>query len=165
MIECAVEGDLQRSGKLDQLASLLDVYCAIGSQQTEDYPACSERTRIDEVFTHHLKLRGGVEKIPSTRAEQHMNRQSTLLHSLANQAVTRRKSTFAQSRAKLDTVRATCMRCEAGLNTLGTQFKHNLLHFRNPPKSSSRFEQNHHSKWQCSLSSLKRTSLQMAAWK
>lgn len=128
MIECAVEGDLQRSGKLDELASLLDVYCAIGSQQTEDYPAYSERTRIDEVFTHHLKLRGGVEKIPSTRAEQHMNRQPALLHSLANQAVTRSKSTFAQRRAKLDTVRSARMRSKAGVDTLGAQFKYDTVH-------------------------------------
>jgi hypothetical protein len=133
MIECAVEGDLQRSGKLDQLVSLLDIYCAIGSQQTQDYPAYSERTRIGEVFTHHLKLRGGVEKIPSTRAEQHMNRQSTLLHSLANQAVTRSESTFAQRCAKFYTVCSARIRREASLNTLGTQFKHNTMHLEIHP--------------------------------
>jgi hypothetical protein len=94
-----------------------------------------------------------------------MNRQSTLLHSLANQAVTRSKSTFAQRCAKFYTVRSARMRSKAGVDALGAQFKYNLSHFRNPPKSSSRFEQNHHSKWKCSLSSLKRTSLQMAAWK
>lgn len=83
-----------------------------------------------QVIAHHIKLRIGINKVTAARTQQHMYRQPTAAYSFTNQAMARRQPTFTERTAKLNTVRSSVTRDEACVDTLGTQFKDNLTHYK-----------------------------------
>ena len=120
MIESAIEGHLERSSHLHQLACAFYIDSAIFAEHTQHHAARAQQAQMLQVFAHNIEFRIGIDEIATTRTQQHMHGQPTTIYGFANQAMTRRQSAFTERTAKLNTVCSTVSRDETCVDTLST---------------------------------------------
>lgn len=74
MIECPIKSHFERSGQLHQLAGTFNIDRAIRSKHSQHCPTRAQQTHVLQILTHDIELCIRINKIPTTRTQQHMNR-------------------------------------------------------------------------------------------
>src|SRR5689334_15584033 len=122
-----MEGDIQRSRQLDQLARAVDVDAALGVKQAENDAVRTKILGEGNVAAHDLDFFGSVAEISTAGTDNDLQANGELGADYFDQAGTRGDSALDQIAAQLDAVSAALLRSHCRRHRVDADFDQYLF--------------------------------------